>query len=81
MKAIWAVVLLSGCAVQPQDDGLLDIAEKTPEQAAYERQQDIDSVQKTEDWAKSVCAATGEERKKLQQETVEKYGWQIACPG
>lgn len=81
MRTIWAVVLLSGCAVQPQDDGLLDIAEKTPEQAAYERQQDIESARETKDWINHVCSHTGDERKKLIDETIQRYGWRIACPG
>lgn len=80
MHRIFAVALLTGCAVQPRDDGLQDIAEKTPEQAAYERQQDIESARQAGEWQAYVCSRTGDERAKLIQETIERDGWRIICP-
>ena len=81
MRHIWVIALLSGCAVQPQDDGLLDIAEKTPEQAAYEREQDIESARHALEWQDYVCQQEKDLRAQLIKQTVDEQGWRIICPG
>jgi hypothetical protein len=75
------VLALAGCVTQPQNDpGLLDnIARKTPEQIAKEREQDIESARQALEYQTYVCAQPDPQRRELIEKTAAEHGWRIIC--
>lgn len=74
------LALLVGCAAPPQqDEGLLDVIQKTPEQIAAENQQDIESARQALQWQEYVCSQPAAERTRLIEQTEKDQGWRIVC--